>query len=283
MAPFIGAMAKSLDDRQKEYENAYDIKIINRIPIIIRIDGKNFHHVTRRLEKPYCPSMLNLMATTMLGVVREIDGAVFGYQQSDEITIVVRNDQSLETQPWYGNRVQKIVSISAALATFEFSAAYLNLDHDERPNLAGKIIFDARVFAVPTVGEVVNNLIFRQQDCIRNALNNATSAELTKLHGKKAADKILHEKSSLEREELLHSECGIVFSTHYPAAYRHGIAAYKAPRIIDTEVGQITRNRWILDRNLPKFSEDRNFALDIINFGHDIFRANRDLSSHVVF
>lgn len=275
-------MVKSLDERQKEYEKAYDIKIINRIPIIIRLDGNNFHRVTRRLEKPYCSSMLNLMAATMLAVVRDIDGAVFAYQQSDEITIVIRNDQSLETQPWHGNRVQKMASLSAAMATFEFSAAYLNLDIDERPNLAGKILFDSRVFAVPSITEVVNNLIFRQQDCIRNALNNSVHAELTKLYGKKETDKILYEKSSLEREELLQNECGINFSTHYPAAYRHGIAAYKAPKIIETEIGQITRNYWVLEKNLPKFTEERQFILDIINFGHDIFRANRDLKDHVI-
>ena len=54
---------------------------------------------------------MDIMATTLIETVKQIDGAVFGYQQSDEITFVLRNDWTNDTDPWFSNRVQKIISM----------------------------------------------------------------------------------------------------------------------------------------------------------------------------
>ena len=48
-------------------------------------------------------------------------GAKLGYTQSDEITILVTDDDTLETDAWFGKNLQKIVSVSAAMATFYFN------------------------------------------------------------------------------------------------------------------------------------------------------------------
>ena len=268
-------MVYSLGDRHKGYEDAYNLQIIRRIPVIIRVDGKNFSRVTRKLSRPYSASMVNLMANTMLDVAKKIEGCVFAYQQSDEITFVLRNDQSLDSEPWFSNRVQKIASITASLTTNTFKKLFDNMNNP--PSLIGDAIFDARVFAVPSINEAINNLIFRQQDCIRNAITAAAQAELSKEFGKKTAFKMLQKKNSAERSELLLSECDINFESFYPKGFRHGIAAYRVPKIIETDDGQITRQRWAIDTNLPKFAEDRAFIQGILNTGRDIFRAERDL------
>jgi len=122
-----------------------------------------------------------LMANTMIDMAKELEGCIFAYQQSDEVTFVLRNDQSLEAQPWFDNRIQKMASISGAMATDIFKDLYDSLS--ERPDLEWPALFDARAFGVPSMSEVANNLVFRQQDCIRNAVTNVVQTELAKRFG----------------------------------------------------------------------------------------------------
>lgn len=267
-------MSASIGNRHKLYEFAYDYKIIQRIPVIIRIDGRSFHSVTKKIQKPYCPKLTDLMAHTLIETIRQLDGAVFGYQQSDEITFVLKNDKTNETEPWFSNRIQKISSITAAIATYEFNKKFWGMD--DRPNLIGQTIFDARVFAVPSISEAVNNIIWRQQDCVKNAITNAAQCELGKLLGRKTTSKLLHNKNQKVREELLQEKCGINFSEHYPNSYRLGIGAYRVPLLLESSNGDIVRHKWFLDKNLPVLSIEKEFIRGILESGKDIFRADRN-------
>jgi tRNA(His) 5'-end guanylyltransferase len=266
----------SLGERQKCYESAYDYEIIKRIPVLIRLDGRRFSKVTKKLQKPFCPRLLWLMTESMKNIAKEIDGAVFGFQQSDEITFITRNDQSLSTEPWFSNRIQKIASISAALMTYEFNELYASME--DPPNLIGQTIFDARVFAVPSINEAINNLIFRQQDCMRNAITSVAYHEFTKKFGKKTALRMLYGKSSAERIDLLQEKCDIDFYS-YSQGFRNGVAVYKVPKIFEMEQGPVTRQKWTTDENLPKFAEKREIIFNILEAGRDVFRADRDLKS----
>ena len=267
-------MSITIGNRHKLYESAYDYKIIQRLPIIIRVDGRSFHSVTKKLEKPYCPKLMDIMAHTLIETIRQLDGAVFGYQQSDEITFVLKNDKTNETEPWFANRIQKIASVTAAITTYEFNKKFWGMNN--RPDLHGQTIFDARVFAVPNISEAINNLIWRQQDCTKNAITNAAQHELGKLLGKKTTYKLLHNKNQKAREELLKEKCGIIFSEHYPDSYKFGIASYRVPLLLESNDGNIVRHKWVLDKNLPTFSMEREFIRGILESGKDIFRADRN-------
>jgi len=102
----------TLGDRQKDYEQYYDQRILRRLPLIIRVNGNGFSRVTKKLARPFCPIMLRLMSNTMLETAKSIQGCVFAYHQSDQITFVIRNDQSLDTEPWFSNKIQKVTSIT---------------------------------------------------------------------------------------------------------------------------------------------------------------------------
>ena len=268
-------MTELLSERQKAYEDVYDHRIIKRLPLIIRLDGRGFSRLTKRLPRPYCSKMLDLMANTMLNTAMEVEGAIFAYQQSDEITIVLRNDKSYDSEPWFQNRIQKIVSITASLATMFFIKNFSSMDNP--PDINNNAIFDCRVFAVPSLQEAANNLIFRQQDCIRNAITSAAQAELGKQFGKKTALKLLHNKNSKDRLDLLLTKCSIDFDKHYPSAFRMGVGAYKIPTLIKDSENM--RSKWTLDKNVPSFITDKNFILNILHSGVDVFRAERDLKS----
>lgn len=261
-------MYDSLGDRQKDYEQAFDHQIIRRTPIIVRCDGRSFSRLCRKLKRPYSPRMQDAMIETMFYVVTEMAGCCFAYTQSDEITFVLRNDQSLDSEPWYGNRIQKIASVTASLATLGFNKNKEDLD------LIGDAVFDARVFGMPTVGEVCNNLIWRQKDCSRNAISTAAQTVLTAKFGKKSALKMLHGVGSAGKLDMMLEECGIDFKEEYPASYRMGIAAYKVPVIVTSEHGNETRKKWKINGDLPDFVQEREFLYNIIYNGSDVFRAD---------
>lgn len=267
-------MSISIGTRHKLYESSYDLKIIQRIPIIIRVDGRSFHSVTKKIKKPYCPKLMEIMAHTLIETIRQLDGAVFGYQQSDEITFILKNDKSNDTEPWFANRIQKIASVTAGIVTYEFNKKYWNMNN--KPNLIGQTIFDARVFGVPNISEAINNLIWRQQDCVKNAITNAAQHELGRLLGRKTAQKLLHNKTQRDREDLLRDKCGIIFSKDYPDSYKFGIGAYRVPLLLESDNGNILRHKWVLDKNLPIFSAEKEFVRGILESGKDIFRADRN-------
>lgn len=266
-------MYDTLAERMKQYEKTFDNTIIRRSPVMVRVDGRSFSRVTKRLQKPYEPLFLEAMAETMFYVVSEMTGAVFAYQQSDEITFVLRNDQSIDSEPWYANRVQKMASLTASLATLGFNKAINK--QDKKLDLAGDAVFDARVWGMPTLGEVVNNLIWRQQDCARNSISGAAQATLGKKFGKKTAIKMVHGQNARKKVELMKTECGIDFVEEYPSSYRIGVGAYKVPIVVTLPNGETsTRKKWTIDWDLPTFLEDRDFIYNLIYNGADVFRAN---------
>ena len=113
----------NLGNRIKTYEQAYDYYMPYRLPVIIRLDGKGFSKFTRNIkaDKPFDEFLCECMSKTTKYVAEKIEGCVFGYTQSDEITLVIKNDQSLESTPWFANRIQKITSISASMASSIFN------------------------------------------------------------------------------------------------------------------------------------------------------------------
>ena len=177
----------SLGDRMKKnYEEPYQIKLPRRMPLIIRVDGKNFHTLTRGSEKPFDARLIDAMQLTAIKLVKETGGCVFAYQQSDEISLLLHNYKRLGSMPWYDNELQKIVSVSASIAAVKFTEIWGKEAH-----------FDSRAFVIPEA-EVANYFVWRQKDAERNSLSMLAQAHYSskQLHLKKASDMhdMLHEK-----------------------------------------------------------------------------------------
>lgn len=110
----------SLGDRMKGYEAIPKNYLMRRQPVIIRLDGKAFHSFTRGFDKPFDNEFMAAMQSTMKFLCENIQGCVLGYTQSDEITLVLCDYQKLDTDAWFGYNVQKMVSVSASMATLAF-------------------------------------------------------------------------------------------------------------------------------------------------------------------
>lgn len=252
-----------LKDRIDNYINLSDHKLLNRIPLIININGKSFHKVTSFLDKPFCPKFSDSMLSTTVKLCMNIEGAVFAYQHNDDITIVVRNDQTPDTSPWFDNKIQKICSITSSIATQHFNMFANNVGL----NLIGDALFTSQIFCVPNIQEVINTIIYNQQHNFYVAIQLACFYELIKTRDKQTIKEMLSNLTIDEKIDLLNQECDVDFY-NYPTSFRRGIACYKAPKIIDGSI----KNKWTVNSELPIFTQDQSFLINIFKNGADIFR-----------
>lgn len=187
-------MKDALGTRMKEfYEKRTKYKLPRRTYTIIRLDGKAFHTYTRKLQKPFDHELMSDMAWTTLFLCENIQGCKMGYTQSDEISLLLTDFDRLNTDAWFDNDVQKMVSVSSSMATGYFNARREPNDFGVDQPLA---FFDARVFTIPTAVEVENYFIWRQKDATRNSVSMVAQSKFThnQLHGKNVEEmkKMLH-------------------------------------------------------------------------------------------
>lgn len=129
---------KDIATRMKGYEKSSKHYLTPRVPVMLRIDGRAFHTFTKGLTKPFDDEiLLKAMRQTMRTLCEMIPGCVLGYTQSDEITLVIL-DQNTQADPWFGFCQNKIESITASMATMLFNQAFCEAcqDYDERLDFA---------------------------------------------------------------------------------------------------------------------------------------------------
>lgn len=193
----------TLGDRMKRYEATTRHTLPRRTYTIIRVDGRAFHTYLRGATKPFDEQFMDDMDAVAEALCQEITGSVFAYTQSDEISILITDFASEQTEPWFGGVIAKQVSISAALAT-----AVLN---ERRPG--ARALFDARVFTISDPVEVANYFLWRQRDAVSNSISMAAQAHFS--------HKRLHGVSSGGMQELLWSEAGVNWNA-YPDGCKRG-------------------------------------------------------------
>ena len=248
----------SLGDRMKEnYENRSKTYLTRRTPCIIRLDGKAFHSFTRGFQKPYDEIFHTAMNSTLQYLCKNIQGCKFGYTQSDEISLLLTDYNTLTTDAWFDYSVQKMCSVAASMATLAFNRAlseevkaragfdlYDRLLDTYCKAIDKGAMFDARCFNIPE-SEILNCFIWRQEDATRNAIQMLGQTHFS--HGE------LHKKNTDMIQEMLWQK-GINFND-MPIEFKRGVCCYK--RYI--EVRGAIRTEWYIDKECPIFTKDRNY------------------------
>ena len=239
-----------IGDRMKGYEKVWDQKLPRRVPVLARIDGVSFSKLTERykFKKPYDQDFIKAMYCAMRNVVTNVSGVVLAYHQSDEITVLLKNNQTFETEPYAANRIQKLTSHLAALATCGFNKELGG--GGDKP-----AFFDCRVWTVPEA-EINNSFLWRQQDAFRNCVQAVAHYGLKeKLNLKgRAVQKLMANKSTNELQELIFKELWINIDT-YPTHLKRGTCMVKKSYLED-------RAHWVIDENIPIFSKDPGYIED---------------------
>jgi tRNA(His) guanylyltransferase len=251
-----------LRDRIEQYHSITDYKLMARLPIIICVNGKNFSKNTQLLDKPYSAEFSEAMCSTMLKLCSEVDGTIFSYQFNDEIVLVLRNDQSSNTNMWCGGNIQKICSIVSSMATLHFNLYSSSL------NMTSSPLFISQTFAVPTIAEAVNVIIYKQQHNFYLSIQFACLYELIKKYDKNNIKDMISGLSIDEQIDLLQQESGVDFNK-YPLHFRRGAGCFRIPKIMDN--GEV-KNKWGVNLELPIFTKDQSFLTNLFRMGSDIFR-----------
>jgi tRNA(His) guanylyltransferase len=253
----------SLGDRMKTYESAYRITLPIRMPVILRIDGKAFHTYTKGCKRPVDKGLVDCMDETAKYLCKNIQGAQVSYVQSDEISILLNNYHEIDTQSWFDNNLQKMVSISASMASVAFTMnswriwGYDEQDYDG--NECGSPIlkpayFDSRAFVMPE-SDVCNYFLWRQQDATRNSVQMLARTLYS--------HKQLENKANAELQELCFQK-GINWND-CPTTQKRGRCIVKQTSLKEGknpktgEVFMAQRSEWVVDTEIPVFSQDRNY------------------------
>lgn len=254
----------SLGDRMKGYENQSRNYHLSKIPLILRIDGKAFHSFTRGLNRPFDQSLLECMRFATLELAKEISGCKFAYTQSDEASFLITDWESDNTEGWFKYNKSKIESVAASMFTLFFNECRQRV----LPDFDRRAFFDARTFSLPKE-EVINYFLWRQWDCTRNAIQMVARANFT--------HKECENKNTSELQEMLFAEKGINFN-NTPTEYKRGVGFYKKLSSTPNEYfgkfkGQtetVIRKYWITDTELPIFSKNKDWLLEITSLTDSI-------------
>ncbi|MCW2886606.1 MAG: tRNA 5-guanylyltransferase [Streptosporangiaceae bacterium] len=220
---------------------------------IVRVDGRSFSRFTeRRYDKPFDPRFSALMTDTAQALLTELDGR-YAYTESDEISIVF--DPSFDL---FGREIEKLVSISASIATAAFTHA-----------VGEPVCFDSRVWIGTGLPDVVDYLSWRQADAYRCALNGWCYWTLRKEgESGRRATAALEGTTVAAKNELLYAR-GINFN-ELPAWQRRGIGLWWQPYDKaghDPITGQdvtATRRRVHTERDLPMKDDYRDLVRTLI-------------------
>jgi len=240
----------TLGNRMKDYEGAYDYKIISRVPIVMRLDGRSFSNMTKKLKfkKPFDGKFLEHMVSAAISVANSVQGCMVGYTQSDEITFVIRTDQSLDTTPWFDNRIQKVVSVASSLATVGFNKSLWESGVNHNAT------FDCRICAVANLDEAIRNLTWRQNDCVKNSISTAAYYLIGEKLGRGTTQKKLMNLNQNQRQELLFQETGTNWNDIEPE-FKRGVVLYRKEMEIETPNGKVIRKKWIAEA-APTFNSE---------------------------
>lgn len=270
-----------LGTRMKEfYEGIPKTRLVRRMPVAIRLDGKAFHTFTRGFEKPFDEVLGESMRETMKYLCENIQGCVLGYTQSDEITLILQDYKELTTDAWFDYEVQKLCSISASMATMAFNKFFAKnvdnylFDTGELGNVPEELsdigktymkaikkgaMFDARCFNIPKE-EVCNLIYWRQLDATRNSIQMVGQANFS--------HKELQNKSCNMIQEMLFAEKGINWND-YPTYLKRGSCCIKTtiqnPNV-DIKDGAYPKSIWMIDLDIPIFKGDGRDYIDKLVF-----------------
>ena len=185
----------TLGDWCKWLEKNFSCEImIPTLPVIVRLDGNNFHNWTKGLERPFDKNLTKLMVETTKFLVQETN-ALIGYTQSDEITLILYTNDKKKSV-YNAGKKQKILSKLTSKCTNFFNEKRKELlpDHNK---LA---VFDCRIFQTPTLHDACLQLLWRENDAVKNSISMLAQSlfshkQLQNLNSDELQDKMMLEKN----------------------------------------------------------------------------------------
>ena len=203
---------EELDKEMRLYEESLDQFVLPDMYLAARLDGRSFTRLTKEIchfEAPFDSCFRDLMTETTKALMEAGFRIVYGYTESDEISLLFHPDDRT-----FGRKVRKINTTLAGEASAAFSLA-----------LGQAATFDCRVIPLPNEKRVEDYFAWRQEDAHRNSLNGWCYWTLRKEGiSQNQATAILEGQSVPYKNELLFQR-GINYND-LPSWQKRGIGIY---------------------------------------------------------
>lgn len=209
---------KNLEDKCRYYQSVTNYKLVPNSYVICHLDGKNFSRLIKNnFKKPFDKDFIIMMNNTAKFLCENVQGCKLAYVQSDEISLLITDFDTPDTDMLFGGRLCKIQSILAALATSEFNRQFIlyNIYHGDKRNIgAGDCVdiienmkmaqFDCKCWTVPNLNDAFAWFLYRSLDCTKNSMQQTAQTylshkELLKLDAKSQIG-LLKEKKGIDWE-----------------------------------------------------------------------------------
>lgn len=244
---------KNLEDKCLYYRSMSDYKLLPNSYVLVMCDGRSFSHMVKnKFQKPFDDNFISMMNETAAYVCKNVQGCKFAYVQSDEMSFVLTDFDTPTTDAFFGNRLCKMQSIIASLATAKFNQLmikyHLEMGMGVNP---GDIIdktplyqFDCKCWNVPSLNDVFAWFLYRQIDCVRNSKQQTAQTYLT--------HKQLMNKDTDSQVKLLLDEKGIDWNA-YDDDKKYGRFIWKEFKTLtNPENGEeYQRHKWVVHPAFP--------------------------------
>lgn len=263
-----GVESEEFEARQRAREYFHELTVLPGAWTVVRVDGRSFSRFTEQhFDKPFDERLSELMVETARALIDEL-GGTYAYTQSDEISVLLPPDFEV-----FGRGVEKLVSISASIATATFT------DAAEEPAQ-----FDSRLWLGAGIDDVVDYFSWRQSDAARHALNNWCYWTFRKEgRSPREATAMLSGTSRSDKNELLFGR-GINFNDT-PTWQHRGIGLWWEPQVrkgfnpvLGLEV-EAERRQLRIERELPMKDAYRDLVRELAGKSTKGKREVRDSAS----
>lgn len=259
---------KSLKEKYNFYRNLTDYRLLPNGYIMVMLDGRSFSKkIKNNFKRPFDETFINLMNETAKYVCEKVSGCKLAYVQSDEINLVLYDD--FEKDPFFGNRLCKLQSIIASIATSKFNQlAFIELLKDNNCHkddvinmIANSSLyeFDCKVWNVPNVNDAFAGILYRQNDCIRNSKEAVAQNYFS--------HKTLHGKKTEEQIELVKEFFGVNWYNYFTRGEQYGrlIIRRKIKYLpLGENLSTYERDEWNILEALP-FNVEKN-RVEIVKY-----------------
>lgn len=240
------------DLKMREYETSSDVCVAEDVWMVARIDGRGFTRLTKdvcKYEAPYDVRFRDLMIATTKSLMQCGFHVVYGYVQSDEISLLFDLQEKQ-----FGRKMRKFNSVLAGQASAHFSLGIGQL-----------ATFDCRVSQLPDRQHVVDYFRWRQQDAIRNSLNSWCYWKMREsgCSARRATSRMVG-MTVQEKQQTLKDEFGVDFELQ-PRWQRHGVglrwerySKEATNRLTGVKV-EVNRRRIEVDSELPRGDTYRRY------------------------
>ena len=194
----------------KQYEHAYRQYLPRRTYTLMRLDIRAAHSYLKGAERPFDFPFMAAMDIVAMKLCEGIMGARFAYVQSDEISLLLTDFDTHQSEPFFGGNMNKLLSIPPSMASGYL--ARLRPEPEPIPQ------FDCRVWSMSDPVEVANYFVWRQRDAVRNSIQMVGQHYFTQAQ--------LFGQSTDQIQETLFAQHGVNWS-QFPVSAKRGRLVFK--------------------------------------------------------